>query len=95
MQLGMMLESVQFDPKAWNDWWVLLYEFISSKSSDIRDKFFAINKKMEVRKQEQKDQVIFFQDFLRNQARSEARYAKELERDAKEFSELKHARILG
>ena len=58
--------------------------------SGVKDKLSDVMQGLEERKKKQKSQVEDIQDYLQERGKVEARYAKELERVAKEFSEKSH-----
>merc|ERR1711971_1531691 len=61
----------------------------------LKDKFELQNQWSESRRQEQKRQVGDFKDYFEERAKVEAKYAKDLERLAKHFSEKSQKEALG
>merc|ERR1711971_431315 len=61
----------------------------------LKDKFELQNQWTESRRQEQKRQVGDFKDYFEERAKVEAKYAKDLERLAKHFSEKSQKEALG
>merc|ERR1719507_1576298 len=61
----------------------------------LKDKFELQNQWSESRRREQKKQVGDFKDYFEERAKVEAKYAKDLERLAKDFSEKSQKEALG
>ena len=67
-----------------------VFSFAYLSPSGVKDKLIDVMQGLEERKRNQRSQVEDIQDYFQERGKVEARYAKELEKVAKEFSEKSH-----